>query len=56
MLSQLIYLASILTIFVLPANAGNVTAPELDASTLGSLAAAFTGSYAAFRVYKLKRK
>ncbi len=56
MLLQLLYLSTMLTIVVLPAHAGGgAAAPELDSATLTGLAAAFTGCYAAFRVYKLKK-
>lgn len=46
------------TLVCAPALAGNipVSAPELDGGMLSSLAAAFTGCYAAFRVYSAKRK
>lgn len=39
-----------------PSLAGTVAAPELDGGMLSSLAAAFTGCYAAFRIYSAKRK
>ncbi len=38
------------------AQAGTASAPELDSATLSSLAAAFTGCYAAFRIYRAKKK
>ncbi len=47
---------AITTLVCGPAFAGNVSAPELDGGMLSSLAAAFTGCYAAFRVYSAKRK
>lgn len=45
------------TLVCSPSFAGTpVSAPELDGGMLSSLAAAFTGCYAAFRVYAAKRK
>ncbi len=54
------YFAYALLMFTVVASnasfAGNVSAPELDGSTLSSLAAAFTGCYAAFKIYRAKRR
>jgi hypothetical protein len=58
MLSYILYMTAMSVVFVLPAYAGIVVkgAPELDAGTLSTLAAGFTGAYAALRVYQAKKK
>jgi len=56
MISQLLYAAFVFVATVLPAHAGAAKAPELDGGTLSSLAAAFTGCYVAFRLYRTKAK
>ncbi len=56
MLPYLLYMIAMSFVLIRPAFAGFTTAPELDAGTLSSLAAAFTGAYAAFRVYQVKKK
>lgn len=54
---QILASIALTTLVCSPAFAGNVvSAPELDGGMLSSLAAAFTGCYAAFRVYSAKRK
>ncbi|MBS1953674.1 MAG: hypothetical protein JST89_05805 [Cyanobacteria bacterium SZAS-4] len=54
---QILFAAVAFTTLVCsPALAGAGAAPELDGGMLSSLAAAFTGCYAAFRVYSAKRK
>ena len=55
---QFLYAAFVFTAVCLPAHAGFVgpATPELDGGMLSSLAAAFTGCYAAFRIYQVKRK
>jgi len=39
-----------------PAFAGSTATPELDATTLSSIASVVTGGYIAFRMYSLKAK
>ncbi len=54
---QILFATVVFTTLVCsPALAGAAAAPELDGTMLSSLAAAFTGCYAAFRVYSAKRK
>ncbi len=55
-MNQFLYAALLFTTMVVPAYAGSPATPELDGGMLSSLAAAFTGCYAAFRIYKAKNK
>lgn len=55
-MNQILFAAVVFITLCAPALAGNVVAaPELDGASLSGLAAAFTGCYAAFRVYCAKR-
>ncbi|HEY9733778.1 MAG TPA: hypothetical protein V6C89_17815 [Drouetiella sp.] len=55
-MNQILFATVVFATLCAPAFAGSVGNPELDGGTLSSLAAAFTGCYAAYRIYAAKRK
>lgn len=55
-MNQILFVTVVFATLCAPALAGTPAAPELDGGMLSSLAAAFTGCYAAFRIYSAKRK
>lgn len=53
---NLLFLALFIGVISPPAFAGVQSTPELDPTTLSSIAATLTGGYLAYRMYSLKAK